>query len=589
MNTSFHNRGQSKSIHGFEIGSFSSPRLSLFKKQQHESFSQEIDLALREASNKDQASTQISTASQNESAVAHILMRTIVPLVNMDPNQTNHKNLRHALINYSCGKFEESRCYLMKYITTNPCDFISRYLMGMCEFQLENYKESQKHFGICCRHEIHKKSNDTDIAFTFYNRSLAYLYTRSNMCIAKSLKCINRAIQLYDQEPLFYHHRALLLRRLCSFEAAQLDYDIIRKLETSISGETQSEQHTAVKSSSPISRSNSSIELKTSIYGEVQSALRCPASERSDAQIKTLVEESRMMTAFSHFDSTQLETLWRFLEYKFCPTNYRLFEEGDDAEDYFLIWSGSVSARIKNRNNSFLHHSENLASVLSLEKEFTVNIMSAGETLGEAIMTETKRRVAAAVTEEPTELLILNQKHFDDTFHVFIKKIQRDKISFLSTFDIFSGWSKESMDNLAFQAQEKKYHTGEKIIIQGAQADSIYFIHTGIVSLHRSLSCGTIPLAKLSGGELFGESTILDSKEMAKFPYTAVCETITVVYRVDKKQMQKSDWDKEIESIKLMTYPTDSELIKSFFAKRRLQREKVEVWKKIKRESKIKI
>jgi CRP-like cAMP-binding protein len=156
-------------------------------------------------------------------------------------------------------------------------------------------------------------------------------------------------------------------------------------------------------------------------------------------------------------------------------------------------------------------------------------------------------------------------------------------------FDIFSKWSKESMDNLAFQAQEKTYHTGEKIIVQGKHADSIYFIKTGIISLHRSLSCGIVQLAKLSGGEFFGETTILDSKDLAKFPYTAVCETIAVVYRVDKKQMQKSDWDKEIESIKLMTYPPDNELIKNHFAKRRLQRETVKVWKEIKRDSMIKI
>jgi CRP-like cAMP-binding protein len=584
MKSSFCNRTQFKSTHGFEIKSFSFPRLSITKKQ-NESCPSERDL-VRRGRNNDPPPIETSSDYHDENTVAQVLMTTIIPLLNMDPHQTNHKNLRHALLNYSCGKFEEAHCYLMKCITTDPYNFISHYLMGMCEFQLEHYDESQKQFRLCCQDEIHKGSNGVEIAFSFYNRSVAYLHTKSKSCIAKALKCIHRAIEIYDQEPLFYQNRALLLRRNCSFEAAQLDYDTIRKLEMSLSGALK---HQLPKISSPLVKKHStSNELKESIYGEVQSALRCPASERSDAQIKTLVEESRMMTAFSHFDTKQLETLWRFLEYKFFPTNTRLFEEGDDARDYFLIWSGSVSARIKNRN-SFLHHSANLASVLSLEKEFTVNIMSAGETLGEAIMTEKKRRAAAAVTEEPTELLILSEKYFDDTFHIFIQKIQRDKISFLSTFDIFSKWSKESMDNLAFQAQEKTYHTGEEIIVQGAHADSVYFIQTGIVTLHRKLHCGTVQLGKLSGGDWFGETTILDSKDMANFPYTVICETLTVVYRVDKKQMQKSDWNQELESIKLMTYPSDDQLIKSYFAKKRLQRQTDEALRIMKRDSIINI
>lgn len=581
MKSSFGNRTQLKSPHGFETKSFSFPRLSNIKRQ-HESSPIEMDL-VRRGSNNDPPPIETSAAYHDENTVAQVLMTTIIPLLNMDPHQTNHKNLRHALLNYSGGKFDEAHYYLRKCITTDPYNFISHYLMGLCEFQLEHYDESQEQFRLCCQDEINKGSNRVEIAFSFYNRSVACLRTKSKTCIAKALKCMHRAIEIYDQEPLFYQNRALLLRRICSFEAAQQDYDTIRKLSGAL------KHQLPMNISSPLVKKHStSSELKESIYGEVQSALRCPASERSDAQIKTLVEESRMMTAFSHFDTKQLETLWRFLEYKFFPTNTRLFEEGDDARDYFLIWSGSVSARIKNRN-SFLHHSANLASVLSLEKEFTVNIMNAGETLGEAIMTEKKRRAAAAVTEEPTELLILNEKYFDDTFHIFIQKIQRDKISFLSTFDIFSKWSKESMDNLAFQAQEKTYHTGEKIIVQGAQADSVYFIQTGILTLHRKLYCGTVQLGKLSGGDWFGETTILDSKETANFPYTAICETLTVVYRVDKKQMQKSDWNQELESIKLMTYPSDDQLIKNYFAKKRLQRQTDEALKIMKRDSIINI
>lgn len=131
-----------------------------------------------------------------------------------------------------------------------------------------------------------------------------------------------------------------------------------------------------------------------------------------------------------------------------------------DSNDVFI-----VSARI-NKRHSVLHHTSNVVSALAMEHEIKVNSMSAGETLGEAILSEDGIRKASCVTEEPTEMIFLNRKHFDSTFHLFLDKIRKEKIEFLSTFDFLSSWDTKILDTLAQICREKTYHSGDVIIKQ---------------------------------------------------------------------------------------------------------------------------
>ena len=88
-------------------------------------------------------------------------------------------------------------------------------------------------------------------------------------------------------------------------------------------------------------------DLKAKIYGLTHLALVCPAHERTPVQLDILVKESRMMRAFQHLDENQLRSLWQHLHYKKYTSNVRIFEEGGDADHFYVIYSGSVSARAK--------------------------------------------------------------------------------------------------------------------------------------------------------------------------------------------------------------------------------------------------
>jgi hypothetical protein len=178
--------------------------------------------------------------------------------------------------------------------------------------------------------------------------------------LRKAADDISTAIEIFPEEMMFHSCRALLCRRLGRFEEAQNEYLTLRRLEAKVEKLNDGDKADNLKrqetifvssslkkfSSSNISTSRSfhsanSTDLKAKLYGDLHQALTCRPGKRTKQQIDLLTEESRMMAAFSHFDTQQLSTLWQYFEYKNYPSNARIFEQGDEADDYFLVWSGS--------------------------------------------------------------------------------------------------------------------------------------------------------------------------------------------------------------------------------------------------------
>ncbi len=327
--------------------------------------------------------------------VTDILSTDIMSLPNMSPAQTCDVNISMALTYLSRSMFESAIVRLNESIRRHPYSFLPNFIRGICHYRLSNFLKAKIDFTVCCNC-FHKATasttnydrmqrKDYDKALAFFNRSLVWMKMNNT---EKAMNDINQAIEIYGKEKLFFSNRALLFRKKGNFEAAQYDYRTMRRMEadektkiemdentiplkrnltqitTKVRNNLLNEQggqnrgivrrktiirrHALTGNKSPGSkRARSELDLKTNLYGQVYSALTCPPHKRTKTQLDVLVKESRMMSAFSHLDGVQLKTLWQFLEYRSVPSNTRLFEEGDVAEDYMLLWSGSVSARVE--------------------------------------------------------------------------------------------------------------------------------------------------------------------------------------------------------------------------------------------------
>uniref|UniRef100_A0A7S4HXZ6 Cyclic nucleotide-binding domain-containing protein n=1 Tax=Odontella aurita TaxID=265563 RepID=A0A7S4HXZ6_9STRA len=212
--------------------------------------------------------------------------------------------------------------------------------------------------------------------------------------------------------------------------------------------------------------------------------------------------------------------------------------------------------------------------------------MTAGETLGEAVLEDGGFRRATCVTEEPTELLVLKKEHFDMTFKKFLEREHEEKVDFLSGIGCFTGWDRKKLSKAAKYCRQRTYREGEVIVSQDAPADNMFFIKSGLVSMLRTLTVDVgsgedvhneqeqeehsidceVCVAKICAGDIIGEATILDPEGLGVFPSSAVCETQAVCYRLDRVQIKNTEWDDrtraELKSIAVV-YPEASILLQA--------------------------
>ena len=223
--------------------------------------------------------------------------------------------------------------------------------------------------------------------------------------------------------------------------------------------------------------------------------------------------------------------------------------------------------------------------------------MTAGETLGEAVLSDGGKRKASCVTEEPTEMLVLKKYHFDLTFKKFLERGHEEKVDFLARVECFASWSRERLSNMANYCRERKYRAGEVVICQGNSADSIFFIKSGLVSILRTLRVDVanrpiicdVCVARVCARDVFGETTVLDSEKMGVFPSSAVCETHTVCFRLDKVQIIDGDWDKktllDLKGIAVV-YPEDSILLQAHVDHLQFKKQSAQIIKNMRRDPK---
>ena len=110
-------------------------------------------------------------------------------------------------------------------------------------------------------------------------------------------------------------------------------------------------------------------------------------------------------------------------------------------------------------------------------------------------------------------------------------------------------------------------------------------MHTGMVSLHRSLTTFDTNLITLSKGDVFGEASLLRD-DLSLFPYSARCETMTICYRLDKIQITKDQWQRlesGTKSASKFVLPDDAILIKSHLDERKFKRQRATFIKALKK------
>lgn len=83
------------------------------------------------------------------------------------------------------------------------------------------------------------------------------------------------------------------------------------------------------------------------------------------------------------------------------------------------------------------------------------------------------------------------------------------RIDFLKKIHLFRGLSDEQLKTVAQELQEQPYNEPDTVFMQGAPADSLYFVYQGRVTVSRKMKNKDFKLGTLVRGDYFGEQGLL--------------------------------------------------------------------------------
>ncbi|KAL7684827.1 putative cyclic nucleotide-binding domain-containing protein [Plasmopara halstedii] len=271
--------------------------------------------------------------------------------------------------------------------------------------------------------------------------------------------------------------------------------------------------------------------------------------------LKTLLASSKLLRFFANLDAFKLDRLYQSLEFiAYAEKGTFVFHEGDDGDNFFLVFSGQVEVMKKDMVNSAqLNH---------------LAYMIPGDTFGEkALMSTTDVRTASVITSsESTELVVINREVFSDLLkeshnssiphtlevakrfrsnkdlvrNIFMRSAAQrsDKelkiaVEYLNSVKFFSRFSFEVRKQLCKVLHLISAVTNTVIFSEGQVGRHFYIIFTGCtdVSVHtknRFDETKEIVVSRLGEGDYFGELALsqVDGIRRATVVCTEFCELL---------------------------------------------------------------
>ena len=204
--------------------------------------------------------------------------------------------------------------------------------------------------------------------------------------------------------------------------------------------------------------------------------LSTPPSQRTQAAIKILIQQTESLSIFNQMTEEQEEQMFKeccqVLRYKFIPMGFFVFNTGDKGDYFYLILDGLVSISIQNDDKD-------------LEQ---VCLLGPGGTFGELALIKDQPRLASIQCLKDTHFATLCKSDYMRVLgHLSSKKLE-EMISFFVSLPTFSGWSKRSLIKLSYYFRTVKFKRNQVIFLEGDPAESVYIVKKGEVEISKQIN-----------------------------------------------------------------------------------------------------
>jgi len=222
------------------------------------------------------------------------------------------------------------------------------------------------------------------------------------------------------------------------------------------------------------------------------------------------------------FDQLSRETLEHVasqLVLRHVPANQTIYYAGDAGDALHIVESGEVEIRN--------------------ERGHTIGKKNDGDYFGENALLTGKSRTQTAIASTPTNVWAIYRADFDvllvkhPELSMALSQTIKEKLETADTVSMdkhlqklakMGKLSRLELDELSSRLQPHSYQRGEIIYQEGDMGQALYFIENGHIERLTSSPYGTIPLPRLTAGDIFGEDSLSSGQ-----PHTSTARAQTNV------------------------------------------------------------
>lgn len=197
-----------------------------------------------------------------------------------------------------------------------------------------------------------------------------------------------------------------------------------------------------------------------------------------------------------------------------------MFYEGDAADNFYIILTGTVSVLVHSQRVSGREEMRQLA------------VLRPGDAFGELALISNQPRMAGIMCRENSLLAYLHK----DDYKRILAKIQTEvmeiKVKLLWNQQIFKHLSKIALQRLTYHFQIKHYKRKQCVFRASTDSSHLYLVKSGEFQLTKDISLSTslspkssklhIDVTLLSVGELIGAEDIVTRRP---YSYTCTCHS----------------------------------------------------------------
>ena len=226
------------------------------------------------------------------------------------------------------------------------------------------------------------------------------------------------------------------------------------------------------------------------------------------SEIKVFREMSQGMSGQAHWHCCEA------LESKQYEAGQFVFQQGDAADYFYVIISGSVSVLMSSYRVSGREEMKQLA------------VLRAGEAFGELALISNQPRMAGIMCREYTCLAYLSKDDYNEILAKIQVQLLEAKVKLLWRQPIFRHLSKIALQRLTYHFTIKHYKRKQTVFRSGTDCSHLYLVKSGEFQLTKDVALPSSPRSSkvkidvtlLSTGELIGSEDIVGRR-----PYSYTC------------------------------------------------------------------